>query len=176
MAEITLEGLTPEAVQGLALTAKSMLENSKTRGRALALVKEVDPSQNIPEIDLPAQFTTMLDEERTARKKIEDEVRDDRIRREVNDRRAKIVAKGIAEADVEKVEKLMTDRGIVNHDTAAEFYIAQQKMAEPTPPAHSVYQPLELPKFDLKKGNVRTQGKVVAAEMFAAMRSGKIAA
>ena len=176
MADISLEGLSPEAIQGLALTAKSMLENPKTRGRALGLVKEVDPSQNIPEIDLPAQFSTMLDEERTARKKIEDEVRDDRIRREVNERRNIIKGKGIAEADVEKVEKLMTERGIVNHETAAEFYLAQQKMAEPTPPAMAAYQPLELPKFDLTKGNIRTQGKAMAAEMFAGFKNGKIAA
>ena len=176
MAEINLEGLSPEAIQGLALTAKSMLENSKTRARTLALVKEVDPTQNIPEIDMPAQFATMLDEERTARKKIEDEVRDDRIRRDVERQRNKITAKGIAEADVDKVEKLMIDRGITNHETAAEFFIAQNKMAEPTPPAHLAYQSLELPKFDLTKGNVRTQGKVIAAEMMAAFKSGKIAA
>lgn len=176
MAEISLEGLTPEAIQGLALTAKSMLENPATRRETLALVKRVDPSQNIPEIDLPAQFTTLLDEERTARKKIEDEVRDDRIRRDVEKQRNKITAKGIAEADVEKVEKLMVDRGITNHETAAEFFIAQNKMAEPTAPAHLAYQPLELPKFDLSKGNVRTQGKVIAAEMLQGFRSGKIAA
>jgi hypothetical protein len=176
MAEISLEGLTPAEIQGLALAAKSMLENPKTRGRALGLVKEVDPSQNIPEIDLPAQFTTMLDEERAARKKIEDEVRDERIRREVNERRNVIKSKGISESDIEKVEKLMTDRGIVNHETAAEFYIAQQKMAEPTPPASLPYQSLELPKFDLKKGNVRTQGKIIAAEMLAGFKNGKIAA
>jgi hypothetical protein len=176
MADISLEGLTPEAIQGLALTAKSMLENPATRRETLALVKRVDPSQNIPEIDLPAQFTTMLDEERAARKKIEDEMRDDRIRREVNDRRETIMSKGIAREDVEKVEKLMTERGIVNHETAAEFYQAQQHMATPTPPAHLAYQPLELPKFDLTKGNIRTQGKTIAADMLAGFRSGKIAA
>lgn len=176
MAEISLEGLTPEAIQGLALTAKSMLENPTTRRDALALVKKVDPSQNIPEIDLPAQFETALTTEREARIKIENELREDRIRRDVLAQRERIKSKGIAEADVEKVEKLMTDRGIVNHETAAEFYLAQQKMAEPTPPAIAAYQPLELPKFDLKKGNVRTQAKGIAAEMLAGFRTGKIAA
>jgi len=176
MAEITLEGMTPEAIQGLALTAKSLLENKDTRRDTLALVKRVDPSQNIPEIDMPAQFTTMLEEERTARKKIEDEMRDDRIRRDVKEQRAAIMAKGIAEADVEKVEKLMTERGIMKHDTAAEFFLAQNQMAVPTPPASAAYQSLELPKFDLAKGNIRTQGKVMAAELLAGFRSGKIAA
>lgn len=176
MADISLEGMSPEAVQGLALLAKGLSDDPKTRGRMLALAKERDPSLSIPEIDLPEQFNTLLATEREARVKIENEMRDDRIRREVNERRETIMGKGIAKEDVEKVEKLMTERGIVNHETAAEFFQAQQHMATPTPPAHLAYQPLELPKFDLTKGNTRVQGKTIAAEMLQGFRSGKIAA
>lgn len=176
MAEISLEGMSPEAVQGLALLAKGLSEDPKTRTRMLQLAKERDPSMSIPEIDLPAQFNTALEEERVARKKIEDEMRDERTRQQIIQRRGDIAKKGISESEIPEVEKLMTERGIVNHETAADFYLAQKKMAEPTPPPGMPYVPLELPKFDLKKGNIRNQAKGIAAEILQGFRTGKIAA
>jgi hypothetical protein len=174
MADISLEGMSSEAIQGLAQLAKGLSDDPKTRGRMLALVKERDPTMSIPEIDIPEQFNTLLATERDARVKIENKMRDDDIRREVREKRDTIMGRGISAAEVVEVEKLMTERGIINHDTAAEFYLAQKQMAVPTPPAHLSYQPLELPKFDLTKGNVRTQGKALAAEMLSGIRSGKV--
>lgn len=178
MAEISLEGMSPDAIQGLAMLAKGLTDDPKTRGRMLSLVKERDPGLNIPEIDLPQQFHTMLSEERGKREAIENKMREDDVRREVMQKRQEIQSKGISASEVVEVEKLMTERGIVNHDTAAEFYLAQKKMGEPTPPPGAAYQSLTLPVIDAKPfgGNMRSWGKNQAAELFAGIRSGKIAA
>jgi len=175
MAEISLEGMSPEAIQGLALLAKGLTEDPKTRTRMLSLAKERDPTLNIPEVDLPVQFTSLLEEERTKRQAIEDKMREDDIRREIREKRDTIMKKGISAAEVTEVEKLMTERGIVNHETAADFYLAQKKMAEPTPPPGSRYQPLQMPKIDAKAfgGNMRTWGKNQASEFLAQIRAGK---
>jgi hypothetical protein len=131
---VSLEGMTPEAIAELAIAAKGMLENPATRTRALTLYKEVKPDASIPEIDLPHQFNAALAEERQKREALENRMREDDVRRDIEAKRAAMVSKGIPSDKVVEVEKLMTERGIMNHDTAADFYLSQQKLATPTSP------------------------------------------
>ena len=178
MADISLEGMTPEAINGLAALAKGLSDDPKTRTRMLELVKERDPSLSIPEIDLPAKFTTALAEERTKREALENKLREDDVRREIMAKRQEIQDMGIAKDKIPEVEKLMTERSIGDHKTAAEFYLAQQKMGEPTPPPGAQYKPMTLPVIDAKPfgGNMRTWGKAQAAQLFQDIRAGKAVA
>jgi hypothetical protein len=166
---VSLEGMTPEAINELALAAKGMLDNPETRLEALGLYKKIRPESSIPEIDLPAQFNTALAEERTKREALENQIREDSVRREIEGQRAAVVAKGIPADKVVEVEKLMTERGIMNYDTAADFYLSQQRLATPTAPdTASRFHSQALPTMDTKPfgGSVKNWAKAEALQAF----------
>lgn len=172
-----LAGLDEATIRDLAMTAKGLADNKDTRGGFLKLVKTQNPSLNIPEIDIPDSVNAQLKIERDKVAALENRFIEDDVRRNIEHKRNVIMGKGIAANEVSEVEKLMTERGIVNHETAAEFYLAQRRMATPTPPPGNAYQPMTMPKLDAKPfgGNMRSLGKSLAADTFQKIRSGEIA-
>ena len=69
---------------------------------------------------------------------------------ELKKRREQLVKKGLvkSEDDVEAVEKLMLEKGITNHETAAEYHEWMRQAAVPTA---SSYNPSPVKGFDLNK-------------------------
>jgi len=64
-------------------------------------------------------------------------------------RRHDLVKKGLAsEADVPEIEKLMLEKKIADHETAAEYHNWMKQAAKPTP---SGYNPSAIRQFDLGK-------------------------
>lgn len=170
---VTLEGLTPDAIAELALAAKEMLSNPATRTRALQMRKEINPALNIPEIDMPAQFQTALAEERAKREAIEARMLEEDVRRDIEAKRAALSSKGIKPEQVAEVEKLMTERGIMSHDTAADFYLSQQKLATPTSPDigqryHSQQLPNLTEQIKPFGGNIKNWAKAQAMQVLQA--------
>ena len=169
MANVTLEGMTPESIAELAIAAKSMLSNPDTRLEALAMHKRANPTLNIPEIDLPAQFNTALAEERSKREAIEQRMMEADVRREIEGKRAAMIAKGIPADKVGEVEAMMLERSIGDHNSAAEFYMMQQKMAVPTAPdLASRYKGQAMPTIDTKPfgGSVKNWAKAQAMQVY----------
>ena len=171
-----LAGLDESAIRGLAETAKGLLDDQSTRHNFLGMVKQKNARLSIPEIDIPAAINAQLAEERAKREALEAKIRENDVRAEIEKKRMAIRSKGIAESEVAEVEKLMVERSIGDHNTAAEFFLAQKRMATPTPPSGKSYESLTLPKIDASKynGNMRNWGKNVAAETFAAIRNGEV--
>lgn len=132
---VSLEGLSPEQITELAAVAQGMLQNPTTRLRTLALHKELNPDLHIQEVDLPKSFESALAEERGKREALENRIREDEVRRDIANKRAEIVSKGIPANKVSDVEKLMVDSGMTNYGAAADFYLLQQRAAIPTPPS-----------------------------------------
>ena len=131
---VSLEGLTPEAIADLAVALKSLTDNPKTRRQTLALMKQSDPTLNIPEVDIPMQLNGILQQNEQRMAKMENSLNEERLRNEILSRRNAVVKKGIvSEDEVAEVEKLMLEKGITSHETAAEFYASQKKSATPTP-------------------------------------------
>jgi hypothetical protein len=160
MADI-LDGMSDESIKELATYAKGLSDNPETRSGFLSLVKKANPAANIPEIDLPAQFNTLLAGERAEREKIQKQLLERDVRDNIERQRGVIMKQGIAESEVADVEKIMTEQGIVNHETAAKYYLAQKRMATPTPPVGNMATTHQLPVIDSKPfgGNVRAWGK-----------------
>ena len=65
-------------------------------------------------------------------------------------RRNALMRKGVvrSEEEIEEVEKVMLEKGITNHDTAAEYWEWMKQTAAPTPTG---YNPSAINKFDLNK-------------------------
>ena len=133
---MSLEDLSYEARDELALLARQLAENPKTRKAFLRLTKEAKPDMPIPELEIEdsTNYAVQKANDRVAHLEARLQQRD--AMEELNKRRSKLKEKGLVENDeqVEEVEKMMLEKGITNHEVA------------PTPTG---YNPSAIGKFDL---------------------------
>lgn len=132
---MSLENLSSEAQAELAALAKSLAEDPKTRKEFLKLTKQVRPDVPIPEIEIEERTNTVLAQAENRVKSLEDKLRQKEAKEELQKRRDALVKKGLVESDddVREVEKIMVEKGIANHETAAEYHSWMKQMSAPTP-------------------------------------------
>ena len=132
---MSLENLSLEAQAELAALAKSLAEDPKTRKQFLQLTKQVRPDVPIPEIEIEERTNAVLE---TANKRVESleaKLRAKDAKEELERRRTNLRTKQLAEydEDIADIEKLMIEKGIANHETAAEYHSWMKQAAAPTP-------------------------------------------
>lgn len=130
--EDSLENATGEDKE-LAELMRGMLKNPKTRRAALQTIKAHSPDTPIPELEVEARMQAYA-------KPAMDELakmKADRIKEQVEGRieksRTELKEQGFAKEDIEAIEKLMTEKQIPSHATAAEHYSMSKKLAQPAP-------------------------------------------
>lgn len=176
MSETSLEGMSPEAIAGLAMLAKGLSDNPGTRNDFLKMTKKMNPNLSIPEVDIPAVMYSTIEAESKKREALEQKIAEQEARENVRARRESLMeSKGLTKSDMEEVEKLMVDKQIPSHETAAEFLLAQRQSARPTP--FSGARPQQVPKIDAKDfgGNIAQWSRNEASNMIADIRAGRIA-
>ena len=100
----------------------------KTRMKALRVFKEASPDTILHEVDTEDRIAAALNPLQEENKKLREDL-DKRTTTELLEKkRAAIAAKGL---DVSAVEKIMVERGIQNHETAAEFLAMNSRPAAP---------------------------------------------
>lgn len=138
----SLEDLSPDARDELALIARQLAENPATRNDFLRMTKKVKPDITIDTIDLEDKFSAQLQQ----RDEQVNELRAKLIEKEaletLKERRQSLLEKGKVSTkdDIEKVEKIMLEKGINNHETAAEYWAWMNKSQEPTS-SQNLYSP-----------------------------------
>ena len=147
---MSLEDLTPEARDELALLAKQLSENPDTRKDFLRQVKKMKPDMPIPELEIEDYTRHAVEKANDRVAQLEARLREKDALDELNKRRSKLKSKGLIDndSDIEEVEKVMLEKGITNHEAAAEYWRWMQQSAAPTP---SGYNPSAINKFDLSK-------------------------
>ena len=132
---MSLENLSPEAQQELAILAKNLFEDPRTRKPFLHLTKQVRPDVPIPEVEIEEQTNKVLSEAKAEVQSLKDQIRQREAREELEKRRQSLIKKGLidSEDDIKEVEKVMVEKGIANHETAAEYHAYMKQMAAPTP-------------------------------------------
>ena len=170
-----LEGMSAEAITDLAMLAESLGSNPKTRQKFLQLTKEANPNVSIPEVDIPRQVNGLLQQGHERLQRLERENQEMKIRATIEERRKQIMKKGLTESDIPEIEKLMLEKGISSHDTAAEFYQSQKRAAEPTPSIGG-YQQNTVPTIDTKQfgGNLAKWARGTAASVIDDFRAGRV--
>jgi len=132
----SLEDLTPDARDELALLARELAENPNTRESFLRLTKKARPNLTIDSIDmkddLDSRFKVMQEQNDALHNKLRERDALD----ELQNRRKNLVKTGKAksEDDVGEIEKVMLEKGITNHETAADYYEFMKTSAKPTSP------------------------------------------
>ena len=147
---MSLEDLTPEARDELALLARQLAENPTTRKDMLRLTKKIKPDLPIPELEIEDYTRSAVDSANDRVAQLEARLREKEAMDELNSRRNKLKSKGLIDRDedIEEVEKVMLEKGITNHEAAAEYWRWMQQSAAPTPTGHN---PSAINKFDLSK-------------------------
>lgn len=161
---MSLENLSQDARDELAALAQQLAESPETRKDFLRLTKKMKPEIPIPELDLEDTVSRATQNSEQRIQQLEAKLKQKEAMEELERRRRAIRDKGLAkdEEDVKSIEKIMLDRGITSHETAAEYHNWMKQAAEPTP---SGYNPGVMNKWDL---NAYRQNPVAAARNEAA--------
>lgn len=130
---MSLEGKTAEEIQALAELAEQLSSNPKTRMGFLNMTKQANPDAHIPEIDtmhrVGAALKPYLEKIDSLQKRVDEQDLRGRVSAQ---RREALSVKGVTRDDIPAIEKIMTEKHIPDHKTAAEFHVMQQRAAEPT--------------------------------------------
>ena len=147
---MSLENLSPEARDELALLAQKLADNPETRKDFLRMTKKVNPDLPIPELEIEDKTTSYIEKLEAKLSEREAKDREQEAVRDLESRRMKLMKKGLIkdESEIEEVEKVMLEKGITNHEAAAEYWQWMKQAAAPTPMG---YNPNAINKFDLSK-------------------------
>ena len=132
---MSLENLSVEAQAELAALAKSLAEDPKTRKQFLQLTKQVRPDVPIPEIEIEERTNEILEQANKRVESLEAKLRQKEAKEELERRRSVLMKKNLAESeeDIAAIEKLMVEKGIANHETAAEYHTWMKQQLEKDP-------------------------------------------
>ena len=147
---MSLENVSLEARDELAALAQQLADNPATRKDFLRMTKKVKPDLPIPELDMEDYTHNAVSKSEQRVQALEAKLREKEAIEELQKRRESLMKKGLiaAEDEVKDVEKIMLERGITNHETAAEFH---QWMKQAAVPTSSGYNPSAVKQFDLNK-------------------------
>jgi hypothetical protein len=147
---MSLENVSYEARDELAALAQQLADNPATRKDFLRMTKKVKPDLPIPELDMEDYTHNAVNKSEQRVQALEAKLRERDAIEELQKRRNSLMKKGLisSEDEVKDVEKIMLERGITNHETAAEFH---QWMKQAAVPTSSGYNPSAVKQFDLNK-------------------------
>jgi hypothetical protein len=147
---MSLEDLSMEARDELALLARQLSENPATRKEFLRLTKRHKPEMTIPELDIEDKTDSAIELMRRENQELRSKWQEKEAMEELEKRRSRLKMNGLVnnDDDVAEVEKLMLEKGMTDHKTAAEYWSWMKQSAQPTP---SGYNPNPMSKFDLGK-------------------------
>jgi len=149
---MSLEDLSFEQRDQLAQLAKTLSENPSTRKEFLRMTKKVNPDLPIPELEIEDYTHQKVSAAEERVMQLESKLREKDAVEELNRRRQAVIKKGLATEDnIGEIEKLMLEKGMTNHETAAEYFDWMRQAAEPTPNSAMGYSSSALNKFDLSK-------------------------
>lgn len=148
---MSLEDISLEQRDELAALAKQLAENPDTRKDFLRLTKKAKPDLPIPELEIEDATRGEISKSNERVEQLEQRLRERDARDKLTEARNSLIKNGLArsDSDVEQIEKIMLEKNIPNHETAAEYWNWMNQLATPTPA--TTYNPSTLAKFDLSK-------------------------
>ena len=147
---MSLEDVSYEQRDQLAALMRELSDNPATRKEVLRLTKKIKPDLVIPELDIEETTNSAVSETRKELEAMRAKLAEKDALEDLEKRRNALMRKGVvrSEEEIEEVEKVMLEKGITNHDTAAEYWEWMKQTAAPTPTG---YNPSAVKQFDLNK-------------------------
>jgi hypothetical protein len=146
---MSLENLSLEQRDELAGLMQQLADTPETRKDILRLTKKIRPGLNVPELDIEDNTNSALHQMRSENEALKAKFAQREAVENLEKIRRKVVKKGlVSEDEMPEVEKLMLEKRIADHETAAEHYNWMKQAAKPTPTG---YNPSAIRQFDLGK-------------------------
>ena len=147
---MSLENISLEARDELAALSQMLAENPETRKDFLRMTKKVKPDLPIPELDMEDYTRKAVDKSEQRVQELEAKMRERDAVEELQKRRQSLMKKGLiqSESEIEEVEKVMLEKKIHDHETAAQYHNWMKQAAIPT---SSGYNPSPVKQFDLNR-------------------------
>jgi len=147
---MSLEDVSYEQRDQLAALMRELSDNPATRKEVLRLTKKIKPDLVIPELEIEETTNSAVSETRKELEAMRAKLAEKEALEDLEKRRNALMRKGVvrSEEEIEEVEKVMLEKGITNHDTAAEYWEWMKQTAAPTPTG---YNPSAVKQFDLNK-------------------------
>ena len=147
---MSLEDMSFEQRDQMALLMRELSDNPATRKEILRMTKRIKPDLIIPELEIEEHTSNAVSAAQRRMESLESQLRERDAVDDLQKRRMKLIKNGLIndESEIEEVEKVMLDKGITNHEAAAEYWQWMKQSAAPTP---SGYNPSAIAKFDLGK-------------------------
>lgn len=174
----SLENMSAEDRDNLALLAHQLANNPETRHMFLRMTKKISPKTPIPEVDMADAVNAALKTRDEKIQGLEKTILEGEAKGNIERKRADLKDQGFSEPEIEVLEKWMVDNQVPNYKTAAEFFKLQKQSAPPTP--FNISMTNELPKDALevmKKGGkaaLANHARSEAAKAIDDLRSGKV--
>lgn len=128
-----MASLEDQMTKDLADLARDLSQNPNTRNDFLRLTQKVRPDVPLPEIAMEDAVKKAVAEETTKREALEKRLAEKEAKEELERRRQKLIADGKATLEeIPAIEKMMLEKGMTSHDSAAEFFQWQKQAAQPT--------------------------------------------
>jgi hypothetical protein len=130
---MSLENYSPEAISELAALSKRLSEDPATRKDFLRLTKKVHPDLPVPEIEMEEATNARVSAAEKRVMELEAKLRQKEVKEELAKRRNSLKEAGLvqSESDIKEIEKIMTEKGIANHETAADYWKWMKESATP---------------------------------------------
>ena len=146
---MSLENLSLEQRDELAGLMQQLADTPETRKDILRLTKKIRPGLNVPELEIEDNTNSALQQMRAENEAIRAKLQQKEAVENLEKIRHNVVKKGlVSEDEIPAVEKLMLEKRIADHETAAEHYRWMKQAAVPTPTG---YNPSAIRQFDLGK-------------------------
>jgi hypothetical protein len=147
---MSLENVSLEARDELASLSKMLAENPDTRKDFLRMTRKVNPGLPIPELDMEDYTRDAMGKSEQRVQQLEAKLRERDAVEELQRRRDSLLKKGLidSESDIDAVEKIMLDKKIHDHETAAQYHSWMKQAAVPT---SSGYTASPVKQFDLNR-------------------------
>jgi len=146
---MSLENLSLEQRDELAGLMQQLADTPETRKDILRLTKKIRPGLNVPELDIEDNTNSAISQMRAENESLRAKFQQKEAVENLENIRRKVVKKGlVSEDEMPEVEKLMLEKRIADHETAAEHYRWMKQAAVPTPTG---YNPSAIRQFDLGK-------------------------
>ena len=137
----------------------------------MRLTRQVRPDVAMPELEIEERVNTHFTNAQQKIASLEAKLAERDAIDNLESRRKSLLDKGLVQtrSEIQEVEKLMLEKGITNHDAAAEYHNFMKQAAVPTP---SGYNPNPMKQFDLSafRKNPIQAARDVAAQAISEIR------
>jgi hypothetical protein len=166
----SLEDLSFETRDELARLARTLAENPDTRKDFLRLTKKAQPGLNIPELEIEESVTRHASASEARIQMLEAKLQEKDALAELDRRRQSLMKAGKirSEDEIQEVEKVMLEKGITNHETAADYHRWMKEAAAPTASSFNM-NVLDTKARDVLQGYWKNPQRAARDEAFKAL-------